>query len=335
MNRNSNEQLPCIAGRSIDEQPQYSEVAVLIPCFNEEPTLGKVVADFRHALPGAKILVFDNNSTDKTAIIARKMGAVVISAPRQGKGNVVRQMFDEVDARIYLMVDGDDTYPAFSAPALITEFERTGAHMLVGERITSFKKGSFRRFHLFGNKLVAILISCLFSTRVTDVLSGYRVLSRDFVKCISIRSTGFEVETEIMLQALAKNFLVKEMAIQYGERPKGSYSKLNTFSDGILILKAIFMIFKDYKPFTFFALLSAMLFLVTVLAGIWPILDYMNFRYVYHVPLAILASGTAILSALSLSIGLILDTISRYQNENFDLLRRLLARSDGPLDIPR
>jgi glycosyltransferase involved in cell wall biosynthesis len=298
-------------------------VAVIVPCYNEVLTVAKVVADFTQALPGAQVLVYDNNSTDKTAIAARDAGALVRRAPRQGKGNVVRQMFDEVDAQIYVMVDGDDTYPAAAAAGLITELRKTGADMVVGVRMVSFAAGSFRRFHRLGNHLVAGLISRLFSAKVTDVLSGYRVFSRAFVKTVPLMSRGFEIETEMTLQALAKRFVISEMPIAYGCRPEGSQSKLNTWSDGFLVLKSIVMIFKDYKPLLFFSSLSGLLLLVTLAAGLAPILDYVRARYVFHVPLAILATGTGILSALSLTIGLILHTITRYHNENFELLRRL------------
>ena len=301
-------------------------VAVLIPCFNEDITIGKVVTDFKRVLPDATILVYDNNSTDNTASVARKSGATVIHAPRQGKGNVVRQMFEEVDAELYLMVDGDDTYPASAAPELIAELTKSGADMIVGARISSFDEHSFRRFHKFGNHLVARLISRLFSAKVSDILSGYRVFSKAFVKTAPLMSKGFEIETEMTLQALAKNYTIKEIPINYGSRPEGSYSKLNTYSDGFLVLKSIFIIFKDFKPLIFFSWLSALLLLVTILTGIWPILDYLEFRYVYHIPFAILATGTGILSALSLSIGVILETISKYHNENFELLRRVLKK---------
>jgi glycosyltransferase involved in cell wall biosynthesis len=301
----------------------FAGVAVMVPCYNEELTVAKVVTDFAHALPGAEILVYDNNSTDKTAILARDAGAVVRRAPRQGKGNVVRQMFDEVDARIYVLVDGDDTYPAAAAVALVTALTKAGADMVVGVRMASFSAGSFRRFHQLGNHLVAGLISRLFAAKVTDVLSGYRVFSRAFVKTVPLVSQGFEIETEMTLQALAKRFVIHEVPITYGCRPEGSQSKLNTYSDGFLVLKSIVMIFKDYKPLLFFSSLSAILFLVTLAAGLAPILDYVRARYVFHVPLAILATGTGILSALSLTIGLILHTITRYHNENFELLRRL------------
>ena len=301
----------------------YAGVAVVVPCHNEELTVEKVVTDFTQSLPGARILVYDNNSTDKTAVCAREAGALVRHAPGRGKGTVVRQMFDEVDADIYVMVDGDDTYPAAAAPELIAELRKTGADMVVGVRTLSFTPGSFRRFHQLGNRMIAGLISQLFSSKVTDVLSGYRVFSRAFVKTVPLASQGFEIETEITLQALAKRFLIKEVPIVYRRRPDGSQSKLNTWSDGFLVLKSVVMIFKDYKPLLFFSILSALLLLFTLVAGLAPILDYVRTRYVVHVPLAILATGTGILSALSLTIGLILHTISRYHTETFDLLRRL------------
>ena len=301
----------------------YADVAVVVPCYNEQLTVAKVVTDFTHALPGAQIFVYDNNSSDETARSASQAGAIVRHAPRQGKGNVVRQMFDEVDARIYVMVDGDDTYPAEAAPELIAELQKTGADMVVGVRMLSFATGSFRRFHQLGNHLVASLISRLFSAKVTDVLSGYRVFSRPFVKTVPLISEGFEIETEMTLQALAKRFVIKELPIAYGRRPEGSRSKLDTWSDGYLLLKSIAMIFKDYQPLLFFSCLSGFLLVITLIAGLVPILDYVRERYVFHLPLAILATGTGILSALSLTIGLILHTISRYHNENFELLRRL------------
>jgi len=316
-----------VEGTQCPETKQhYDDVAVLIPCYNEEITVAKVVVDFKTSLPGARVLVFDNNSSDRTALFAKNAGATVLHAPLQGKGNVVRQMFDQVDSSVYVMVDGDDTYPASAAPQLVTEFRKSGVDMVVGARVVSFEEDSFRRFHKLGNRLVAGLVSKLFSTRVTDILSGYRVLSRSYVKTVPLMSQGFEVETEMTLQALAKNFVIKEIPIQYGPRPEGSYSKLSTFSDGFLVLKSIFIIFKDFKPLVFFLLLSMLLFVITILAGIPPILDYLETRWVYHVPLAILATGAGILSALSLSIGVILHTISKYHNENFEMMRRLLNK---------
>jgi glycosyltransferase involved in cell wall biosynthesis len=233
---------------------RYRDVAVLIPCFNEEKTVGKVVTDFNTALTGASIIVFDNESTDNTAAVAQMNGATVIHAPRRGKGNVVKQMFDQVDAEVYITVDGDDTYPASAAQELVAEFRKGGVDMIVGVRESSAQEHSYRRFHRFGNRLVASLISRLFSIKLTDVMSGYRVLSKEFVKSVPLKSKGFEVETEMTLQAATKDFVIREVPIQYGSRPEGSYSKLNTFSDGFLVLKAIFIIFKDYKPLIFFHL---------------------------------------------------------------------------------
>lgn len=305
---------------------RYRDVAVLIPCFNEEKTVGKVVTDFNAALTGANILVFDNESTDNTAAVAQMNGATVIHAPRRGKGNVVKQMFDQVDAEVYITVDGDDTYPASAAKELVAEFRKGGVDMIVGVRESSAQEHSYRRFHRFGNRLVASLISRLFSIKLTDVMSGYRVLSKEFVKSVPLKSKGFEVETEMTLQAATKDFVIREVPIQYGSRPEGSYSKLNTFSDGFLVLKAIFIIFKDYKPLIFFSSLSGVLVIISAIAGSRAVSDYLETGQVYHLPSAVLATGTMILAALSLSIGLILDTLSKYHNENFQLLRRLVKK---------
>ncbi|MFY9609822.1 MAG: glycosyltransferase family 2 protein [Blastocatellia bacterium] len=304
---------------------RYDDVAVLIPCFNEEKTVGKVVMDFNRVLAGARILVFNNDSTDNTADVAEMHGAIVIRAPRRGKGNVVKQMFEHVDAEIYITVDGDDTYPASAAQKLVSEFRKGGVDMIVGMRAFAVEGGSARRFHRFGNRLVAWLISHLFPIKVTDVMSGYRVLSREFVKSVPLKAR-FEVETEMTLQAATKDFVIKEVPIEYGSRPDGSYSKLNTFSDGFLVLRAIFIIFKDYKPLIFFASLSGVLVIVSGFAGFRSIRDYLQTGQVYHLPSAVLATGTIILAALSLSIGLILDTLSKYHNENFQLLRRLVKK---------
>ncbi len=302
------------------------KIAVLIPCYNEELTVAGVVAEFRAALPEADIWVFDNNSKDRTAELAAKAGARVVPSPRQGKGNVVRHMFDSIEADLYLMVDGDATYPAASARKLLELVESGKADMAVGRRLTSHAEGAFRRFHTFGNHLVARLISALFGVHVSDVLSGYRVFSRDFVKSIPLMSAGFEIETEMTLQAISKNFTLVETDIDYGSRPEGSFSKLSTYSDGFLVLRSMFLIFKDYKPLFFFSTVAAFLFVLSVLAGMPAILDYVQDpkHYVSHVPLAVLAASLGILGCLSLSIGLILDTLCKYHKENFALHRRLI-----------
>jgi glycosyltransferase involved in cell wall biosynthesis len=309
------------ASRRANTAP-YPHVAVLIPCLNEELTIRKVVGDFKQALPGAQIYVFDNNSSDRTAFAASSAGATVIHVPAKGKGNVVRKMFAEIDAKAYVMADGDDTYPASMAPALVNEL-RGGADMVVGARISSYESGSFRKFHMFGNRLVAWLISTIFSVQLKDVMSGYRVFSPAFVKGVPLLAHGFEVEVEMTLQALAKSFVIKEVDIPYQKRPEGSHSKLDTISDGILILRSILVIFKDYKPLTFFSLVSLFFFAVSLTTGSFPVIDYLEYKAVYHIPLAVLAMGSMILSALCLSIGLVLHTLARYQLESFQLIRRL------------
>ena len=305
---------------------RYEDVAVLIPCLNEERTIGKVVRDFSAALPGARILVFDNASSDGTALAAQRSGAAVIHAHRRGKGNVVKQMFEQVDAALYVLVDGDDTYPAPDAQRLIAEFRKGGVDMVVGARIAPDGVEAYRRFHRFGNRLISALIARLFSIEVTDVLSGYRVLSREFVKSVPLASSGFEIETELTLQAAAKGLASRELPIEYRPRPHGSVSKLNTFADGLVVLKAIVTIFKDYKPLLFFSGLSVALALASLAVGARAILGYLDTALVHHLPSALLATGTAILAALSLCIGLILDTLAKYHNENIQLFRRLMKK---------
>jgi glycosyltransferase involved in cell wall biosynthesis len=301
-------------------------VAILVPCLNEASTVGRVVGAFRRVLPDAVVYVFDNNSTDATADVARAHGAQVVLSSRRGKGNVVRHMFEVVEADVFVMVDGDDTYPAEVAPELIRSLQTTGADMVVGTRMQSHASGAFRLFHTSGNRLLAWLISHLFRIRVTDILSGYRVFSRDFVKTVPLISEGFEVETELTLQAAAKGFAIVERPIDYGARPPGSVSKLNTFADGVLILRSLAKIFKDYKPQVFFTTLAALFAVCSLLAGVPPILDYYRARYVWHVPLAVLAAALAVLSMLSLGIGLVLDTVNRYHVEAFALWRRHLKQ---------
>lgn len=314
---------------------KYDGVVVMVPCLNEEKTIAKVVDSFKSILPGAEIYVFDNNSTDKTARIARECGATVVYVPIRGKGNVVKKMFDLLEAEIFVMVDGDDTYPAESAPELIAELRKGEADMVVGARLSTHGSRSFRKLHRLGNKLVSGLISFIFQTKVIDVMSGYRVFSWNFVKSIPLMSEGFDIETEMTLQTLAKGYRLKEISINYGERPEGSLSKLSTFSDGFLVLKTIFLIFKDYKPFLFFCMLASFLAICSLAAGYMPIVDYVRTRYVYHVPLAILASGLGILSAFSLGLGLILDTISKYHNESFVVRRRMVTNKSAPHNLAR
>lgn len=306
-----------------DRLTDYSEVAVLIPCFNEEIAIGKVVSDFKAALPGARIYVFDNNSTDRTAEIARAGGAIVIPSPRPGKGYVVRHMVTQVESPVYVMVDGDNTYPASQAPALLEEFRRSGADMVVGARTLDSETGSFRRFHRFGNRLVASLISILFRSRVTDVMSGYRVFSHDFAKSVPLLSGGFEIETEMTLHAVAKGYVIREIPVHYGKRTEGSESKLRTVSDGYLVLRTIFQIFKDYKPLVFFTVLAVLLAILSLAVGWRPVADYLSTGKVARFPSAILAAALGIISAMSLAVGIILDTLAKFHQENFELFRRI------------
>ena len=306
-----------------------NKVAVLLPCYNEELTIGKVVSDFRKSLPDAIIYVFDNNSNDRTSAVAAEAGALVVPSHRQGKGNVVKHMFRDVEADIYVMADGDDTYSADKAPELIRVLEESDADMVVGTRLKIRDKKALRSMHLFGNKAISKLISILFSSPVTDVLSGFRAFNRHFIKTLCLKSGGFEVETEMTLQALIRNCVIKEIPIRYSSRPSGSVSKLNTFSDGLNIIKSIFLIFRDYKPLVFFSSLSALFLIFGLLAGRYPIADYITTRYVSHVPLALLASALVILSVLFLGMGLILKAISGYHMESQELignLYRLMSR---------
>lgn len=316
--------LRSVASRSDSQEP--NQVAVVVPCFNEELTIAKVVSDFRNVLPQASVYVFDNNSTDRTTEEATQAGAIVVHSPQQGKGNVIRHIFQAIEADIYILVDGDDTYPAAAAPAMIEELKRNQLDMLVGVRLGEYQKGAFRRFHLFGNTVISWLISVSFRTKLKDVLSGYRALSRDFVAMVPIRAEGFEVETEMTLQALSKRLRVGETPVAYGSRPPGSISKLDTLSDGVLILRSILMLLRDYRPFVFFSTLGLVFAASSLVAGSAPVQDYIETRYVLHVPRAILASGLAILSLLSFAVGLILDTISRFHQETVELLRPILRK---------
>lgn len=305
-----------------------SRIAVLLPCYNEEVTIKKVVKDFRKELPEADIYVFDNNSKDNTAKEALAAKAIVVKSPKQGKGFVIQHMFRCVEADYYVMADGDDTYPAKSVHRLLEAAKQNHTDMVVGTRLKKFETGSFRLFHQFGNHLVAKMISILFGTKINDVLSGYRVFSRDIVKTLPLTSGGFDIETEMTLQALSKDFTVEEIPVEYGERPEGSFSKLNTYRDGVLVLRAIAMIFKDYRPLVFYSLLSLFFAILALCFGSIPIMDYIREQYVSHIPLAILASGLSLFSVIFLTCGLILDTIVRFHHENFQMMRKKKYKKD-------
>jgi glycosyltransferase involved in cell wall biosynthesis len=309
------------AGRAA-EAPR---VAVLIPCLNEAVSIEKVVQDFARELPQARIFVFDNDSTDGSGEIARRAGAQVIRSSGQGKGRVIRHMLDVVEADLYVLVDGDDTYAAEAAPEMLARLRQDHLDMLVGARLDHYEEGAFRPFHRFGNHLISRLISVLFQTRLDDVLSGYRVLSKTFVRVVRLRSRGFEVETEMTLQALSKGLNIAEMPVQYVRRPEGSTSKLSTWSDGFLIFKCVFLLFRDYKPLVFFTTLALLLAVASLITGSAPIQDYIEMRLVLHIPRAILAAALGILSLICLTAGLILDMIARFHQETIDLWKSHLS----------
>jgi glycosyltransferase involved in cell wall biosynthesis len=311
-------------------------IAVTIPCYNESLTIEKVVSDFREALPSATIYVYDNNSTDGTAEAARRAGAIVRHVGSQGKGNVVRRMFSELDADIYVMADGDATYPAHRAPELVALVASGEADMVVGSREKTYASTHFRMFHRFGNELIRSLINVLFRSALTDVLSGFRCFSRRYVKGIGVLSAGFEIETELTLQALDKSFVVKEVPIEYFDRPKGSTSKLNTYLDGLLIMQTILSVFKDYKPLACFSYLAASAFCLSALFGSIPIHDFITTGAVTHQATAVLAATTALIAILSMLTGVVLDSIARRNREMYRLLvDHVISNGDEETGPPR
>ena len=297
-----------------------SDVAVLIPCYNEATTIAKVVTDFKRELPDATIYVYDNNSVDDTAKIARENGAVVVFEPRQGKGNVVRQMRD-IEADCYLMVDGDDTYPAEAAPQLIKPIlERTADHV-VGDRLSNgtYGKENKRTGHAFGNDLVRWLIKVLYGFTYNDVMTGYRAMSREFVKTFPILSEGFQTETELSIHAIDKGWRIVEIPIEYRDRPEGSESKLDTIPDGIRVLRMIASLAKDYKPLPFFCTLSLISLVLCLITGLPVVSEYHRTGLVPRLPTAVLALGLGILVVLFFVSGLILDTVVKGNRRHWEI----------------
>ena len=297
------------------------KIAVLIPCYNEELTITKVINDFKNELPEAEIYVFDNNSKDNTASKAEEAGAIVKKEYNQGKGNVVRRMFREIDADIFVIVDGDDTYPAEFVHDLIKPIKENKADMVVGDRLSNgtYKKENKRKFHGFGNNLVKKVINKIFKANLNDIMSGYRAFNKIFVKNIPVLSSGFEIETEMTLHALDKKFIIKEVPIEYRDRPTGSVSKLNTINDGIKVIKTIIKMYKDYKPRQFFTFIACIVMLLGILVGIPVIIEYIKYRYIFKVPSAILATGLVLLSIIIAQCGVILDTIVKQHKEDYEL----------------
>ena len=289
-------------------------IAVLVPCKNEALTIGNVVRDFRKALPGATVYVYDNNSTDDTSAVAEKAGAVIGYEPRPGKGNVVRRMFAEIDADIYVMVDGDDTYDASGAPLLVDRLIAEKADMVVGARDGAHDKHQ-RKGHAFGNRMFNRLYTTLFGREFTDIFSGYRAFSRRFVKSFPAVSAGFEIETELSVHASQLRLPVAEIAFEYKDRPEGSESKLSTFRDGARILKTIIVLLKEYKPFWFFGTIGVGGLVLAVLLAIPVIIDFARTGTVERLPTAILATGIVIVSMLTITAGVVLDSIRRMRAE--------------------
>ena len=303
----------------MDNPIHQQRVAVLIPCYNEAPSIGAVVADFKKALPEAIIYVYDNNSTDDTVRIAAEAGAVVRKETRQGKGNVVRRMFREIDADYYLMVDGDGTYPAESAMTLLQPVLDEEADMVIGDRLsTTYFTENKRPMHNSGNKLVRGLINRLWHVNIHDIMTGYRAFSRRFVKLFPVMSEGFEIETEMTIHALDKRFVIEEKPIEYSDRKEGS-SKLNTVSDGFKILRIIFSLFKNYRPLLFFGIVAAVLFAVSLILFIPVLVEYFKIGLVPRFPTLITAGFLAIAGLLSFFTGLCLDTIGSNNRKNFEL----------------
>ena len=298
-----------------------NRVAVLIPCYNEAQTIRKVVLDFRRVLPQADIYVYDNNSTDGTAAIAAEAGAIVRHEYRQGKGNVIRSMFRQIDADCYVMADGDDTYPAEDAPQMVQLVLEGKADMVVGGRLSStYFTENKRRFHNSGNRLVRFLINTLFKSGIKDIMTGYRAFSPLFVKTFPVLSKGFEIETEMTIHALDKNFLVRELPVGYRDRPEGSESKLSTFSDGIKVLKTIVTLFREYKPFTFFSLIAIFMMAIAVILFVPVLAEYMKTGLVLRFPTLIVAGFIGVMSVLLWICGIILEVVIKKHRQLFELV---------------
>ena len=313
-----------------------SKVAVLIPCYNEAKTIKKVVEDCKkHLVSGSKydvdVYVYDNNSTDKTAEIAKAAGAIVRFEYKQGKGNVIRAMLRDIEADCYLMIDGDDTYPLDEAKKLVEEVINGGADMVVGDRLSStYFKENKRAFHGLGNKLVRFLINHLFHAHIRDMMTGYRALSHDFAKTFPVLSKGFELEVEMTIFALGHNFYIKEVPVQYRDRPEGSESKLNTYSDGFKVVKRIMTLFEEYRPALFFSLVALFFFIVSLCFAIPVFQEYFSTGMVMRFPTLIFAGFLMIIAVLAMMCGIILEVVAKKHRQLFELnLNNLRMKEKG------
>lgn len=301
------------------------KIAVLVPCYNEELTIKAVVEDFKKIIPQADIYVYDNNSKDNTAQIAKEAGAIVVPEYRQGKGNVVRSMFRDIEADCYIMVDGDDTYPAEDAYRVAKVVLEGKADMAIGDRLSStYFEENKRPFHNLGNKLVRMLINKIFKSNIKDIMTGCRAFNRTFVKSFPVLSKGFEIETEMSIHALDKKFLIGEVPIAYRDRPEGSESKLNTFADGFKVLKTILNLYKDYKPLSFFGIISLILLLLS--GGMFtPILiGFFKTGLVPKFPTLIVAVGFLVCALVSFACGLILDTVKKRSDQFYEIALNMI-----------
>lgn len=295
------------------------KIAVLIPCYNEEKTIYKVVTDFKAVLPDSTIYVYDNNSSDKTSELAEKAGAVVRKEYKQGKGNVIRRMFREIDAEVYIMVDGDDTYPAECAPEMVDAVINKNADMVVGDRLSStYFQENKRPFHNFGNSIVRWSINNLFKTSIKDIMTGYRAFSYEFVKTYPVMSKGFEIETEMSIHAVDRNMQVENVIIEYRDRPDGSESKLNTYSDGIKVLLTIVKLYKNYKPFGFFTAISLVLALCSILFFIPVLSAYLKTGVVDRFPTLIVCGFVMVMAILFFVVGVLLSTLRSQDKRDFE-----------------
>lgn len=295
------------------------KMAVLIPCYNESKTIEKVVMDWKQALPEAIIYVYDNNSTDRTAEIAERAGAVVRYEYQQGKGNVIRRMFREINAQCYVMIDGDDTYPAEFGRDMVDKVLKKKVDMVVGDRLSStYFEENKRPFHNFGNSLVRGTINRLFKSNIRDIMTGYRAFSYQFVKTFPVLSKGFEIETEMSIHAVDKNMLVENVIIDYRDRPEGSESKLNTYSDGIKVLRTIIRLYKNYKPLGFFGIFSLILVIIAAMMFLPVLVTYIKTGLVPHFPTLIVSGFIALAAIQAFFAGLILSTLVEKDRQDFE-----------------
>ena len=307
------------------QETTVDKIAVLIPCYNEEKTIRKVVTDWKNSLPEAVIYVYDNNSSDGTAAIAKEAGAVVRHEYQQGKGNVIRRMFREINAQCYIMVDGDDTYPAEYGRQMADLVLEKKTDMVVGDRLSStYFEENKRPFHNFGNSLVRGSINHLFNTNIRDIMTGYRAFSFLFVKSFPVLSKGFEIETEMSIHAVEKNMRIENVIIEYRDRPEGSESKLNTFEDGFKVLTTIFKLYKNYKPMYFFGLMSAILFALMIILFVPVFIAYARTGLVPRFPTLIVSGFIGLGGLLSLFTGLILSTLSEKERQEYEFRLHLI-----------